>query len=208
MTLRLVEADDVTSASAHGPSAPAGGVSAPPASDESLVLAAQSGDRVAFTHLYHRFGPMVHAVLLARLDRADADDVTQEVFLKAMRQLRTLRDPGAIGGWLLTLARRRATTFVRWRLRVQRLLLVRPPAEHRADAGPSAEEVLVAIRQLPDAYRETLAMRLVAQMTGPEIAARTGMSQGSVRVNLTRGMKLLRESLKDQWGEHVSEKQS
>jgi RNA polymerase sigma-70 factor, ECF subfamily len=48
---------------------------------------------------------------------------------------------------------------------------------------------------LPEAYRETLVLRLVEGMTGPEIAARTGLTAASVRVNLHRGMKLLRERL-------------
>jgi RNA polymerase sigma-70 factor (ECF subfamily) len=56
--------------------------------------------------------------------------------------------------------------------------------------------VLAAIRALPDAYRETLVLRLVEGMTGPEIAARTGLTAASVRVNLHRGMKQLRERLR------------
>jgi RNA polymerase sigma-70 factor (ECF subfamily) len=55
--------------------------------------------------------------------------------------------------------------------------------------------VLSAIRTLPIAYRETLTLRLVEGMTGPEIAARTGLTEGSVRVNLCRGMSLLRARL-------------
>ena len=48
---------------------------------------------------------------------------------------------------------------------------------------------------MPDAYRETLVLRLVEGMTGPEIAERTGLTAGSVRVHLHRGLKLLRERL-------------
>jgi len=58
-----------------------------------------------------------------------------------------------------------------------------------------ANEILELIRNLPEAYRETLVLRLVEGMTGPEIAARTGLTAASVRVNLHRGMKLLREKL-------------
>ena len=61
----------------------------------------------------------------------------------------------------------------------------------RAEAG----RLLDMIRSLPDAYRETLVLRLVEGMTGPEIAARTGLTPASVRVNLHRGMKMLREQL-------------
>jgi len=55
--------------------------------------------------------------------------------------------------------------------------------------------VLEVICGLPEAYRETLVLRLVEGMTGPEIANRTGLTPASVRVNLHRGMKLLREKL-------------
>ena len=55
--------------------------------------------------------------------------------------------------------------------------------------------MLTAIRTLPDAYREPLILRLVEGMTGPEIAARTGLTPASVRVNLHRGLKQLRERL-------------
>jgi len=51
------------------------------------------------------------------------------------------------------------------------------------------------VRSLPAAYGEPLILRLVEGMTGPEIAARTGLTEGSVRVNLHRGMKLLRARL-------------
>jgi RNA polymerase sigma-70 factor (ECF subfamily) len=63
--------------------------------------------------------------------------------------------------------------------------------------APEAEatEVLNLIRQLPEAYHEPLILRFVEGMTGPEIAARTGLAPASVRVNIHRGMKLLREKL-------------
>src|SRR6202040_4005030 len=59
----------------------------------------------------------------------------------------------------------------------------------------NATEILESVRSLPEAYRETLILRLVEGMTGPEIAAKTGLSHGSVRVNLNRGMQQLREKL-------------
>ena len=63
------------------------------------------------------------------------------------------------------------------------------------DAHPEADEILETIRGLPEAYRETLILRLVEGMTGPEIAERIGLTHDSVRVNLFRGMKMLRERL-------------
>ncbi len=64
-----------------------------------------------------------------------------------------------------------------------------------ADVRAEALEALAAIRAMPEAYRETLTMRLVEGLSGPEIAAATGLTHDSVRVNLSRGMRLLRERL-------------
>jgi len=55
---------------------------------------------------------------------------------------------------------------------------------------------LAEVRRLPEAYRETLVMRFVEGLTGPEIAELTGLTPGSVRVNLRRGVELLRARLK------------
>ena len=63
------------------------------------------------------------------------------------------------------------------------------------DQDASANLVLDAIKSLPDAYREPLILRLVEGMTGPEIARRTGLTPGSVRVNLHRGTQQLRAML-------------
>jgi RNA polymerase sigma-70 factor (ECF subfamily) len=65
----------------------------------------------------------------------------------------------------------------------------------RSSVDPEVAEALRLIRILPEAYRETLVLRLVEGMTGPEIAERTGLTPASVRVNLHRGMKMLREKL-------------
>ena len=167
-----------------------------PLDDVPLVLAAQSGDPVAFDGLYRRHARVVHAVLLGRTTREDVEDLVQEVFLSAWRQLRTLRDPAAFGGWVTTIARHLRVDHVR-RTRVheplddQRLCA----AAHDGPEALDADRALAAIRRLPEAYREPLLMRLVEGLTGPEIADRTGLTPGSVRVNLCRGMKLLRDAL-------------
>jgi DNA-binding CsgD family transcriptional regulator len=62
------------------------------------------------------------------------------------------------------------------------------------DSKTEAREILTAIRALPETYKETLILRLVEGMTGQEIAERTNLTPESVRVNLHRGMKLLRQN--------------
>jgi RNA polymerase sigma-70 factor (ECF subfamily) len=130
----------------------------------------------------------------ARAPRGDVDDLVQEVFLAAWHRLDALRDPGAFGGWLSMIARNRATDF--HRRTVDSVELPDDLAGHdTTESRTDALAVLEVIRTLPDAYRETLVLRLVEGLTGPEIAERTGLTPASVRVNLHRGMKLLRERL-------------
>jgi len=157
-----------------------------------LVAAARDGDRTAFGRLYDRFAPMVHGVLLSRVPRSDVDDLVQDVFLQALRRLGSLRDAEAFGGWLAAIARNRARDH--WRRGEDTVELPEELAGERHPEG-EAMTVLAAIRRLPEAYRETLVLRLVEGMTGPEIAERAGLTPGSVRVNLHRGMRMLREAL-------------
>jgi RNA polymerase sigma-70 factor (ECF subfamily) len=154
------------------------------------VIAARNGDRAAFGLLYRRYGRMVHGVLLARVSRAHVEDLVQDVFLVALQRLGSLRQPERFGGWLAMIARNRAIDFHRRNRATEELVEDAAAAPKQANAEALA--VLAVLRALPEAYRETLVLRLVEGMTGPEIAQRTGMSQGSVRVNLHRGIKLLR----------------
>ena len=159
--------------------------------DDGLVCAALAGDRSAFGELYVRHARMVHGLLLARVPPKDAEDLVQDVFMAAMRQLSGLRTASALRGWLCAIARNRATDYFR------RARESEPVAEVVAPRGAANDAFLVldAIRSLPEAYRETLILRLVEGMTGPEIAERAGLTPDSVRVNLCRGMKMLRELL-------------
>ena len=163
-----------------------------PREETGWVDAARRGDRSAFERLYERYSGMVHGILLARVPRIDVEDLLQDVFLTVYRRLRTLREPAAFAGWLAMIARNRATDHIRRVPKTEEL-----PDDLPADNPPEAEAnaILGIIRTLPEAYRETLVLRLVEGMTGPEIAARTGLTPGSVRVNLHRGMTQLKEKL-------------
>lgn len=174
-----------------------GGEAGGPSEGSLLVGAMRRGDKRAFERLYELYAPMVHGVLLARVPRDEVDDLVQDVFLTAYRKLETLREDAAFGGWLAMIARNRATDFHR-RKPAETVELTDEGLGARGASAPADDEAsraLAAIRELPDAYRETLVLRLVEGMTGPEIAERTGLTAASVRVNLHRGMKLLREKL-------------
>src|SRR5437667_5781691 len=158
----------------------------------TLVRAVLAGEHDRFARLYEIYAPLVHGILLARVPRVEVDDLVQDIFLHALRKLHTLRSPSAFGPWIAMIARNRAMDFHRASRNTVEV------DEQTAVAKPlnrAAKEVLDVLRQLPDAYRETLVLRFVEGMTGPEIATRTGLTPASVRVNLHRGMKLLREKI-------------
>lgn len=157
-----------------------------------LVTAALEGDRDGFGRLYGLYAPLVHGILLARVPRAEVDDLVQDIFLHAYRKLDTLRDKAAFGPWIAMIARNRAIDFHR---RSRETVEITDEIGGSNTSDSRANEILELIRSLPDAYRETLVLRLVEGMTGPEIAGRTGLTPASVRVNLHRGMKLLRQKL-------------
>jgi RNA polymerase sigma-70 factor (ECF subfamily) len=161
----------------------------------SWVAAARKGDHEAFKALHAHFGKLVHAVIIARVPARDAADLVQDVFLLVFQKLTQLEDDAAFPGWLTQLARHRASRHLRDARHEEPLDdepgLVAPDRS----AAPDAKKILRALHALPEAYAETLAMRLIEGMTGPEIAERTGLTPGSVRVNLHRGMAQLREKL-------------
>ena len=170
--------------------------------DDGLVHAAREGDRAAFGRLYDRYARLVHGILLARVPPREVDDLVQEVFLAALRQLHALRDVSRFGAWLSAITRNRANDH--YRKSGSEAAVTEPVSEEQTEGranDPAAEQeavmILATIRTLPDAYREPLILRLVEGMTGPEIAVRTGLKHGSVRVNLCRGMQLLREKLEE-----------
>jgi RNA polymerase sigma-70 factor, ECF subfamily len=141
-----------------------------------------------FAALYERFAPYVHAILIAKLPPAQVEDLQQDVFADAWRKAEQLHSVEAFGPWVAAIARNKAADYYRRRLRSVGLEEIQ-----ELSVAPAHDPILAALARLPEAYQETLALRFVEGLTGPEIAALTGLTHGSVRVNLTRGVKMLRE---------------
>lgn len=173
------------------------------------IAPAQQGDREARASLYEVFAKTVHAIALAHVGVDHADDLTQDVFCSVFASMSRLREPEAFAGFLCTAARNAARDHLRRRQRspissdalpggelaTDNLAAKEPTPAAEIASRETTQGVLAALQGLPDAYRETLLLRLVSGLSGAEIAEQTGMTHGSVRVNLTRGMGLLRERL-------------
>jgi RNA polymerase sigma factor (sigma-70 family) len=167
-----------------------------------LVTRARDGDARAWNALVDRFGPLIWSICRSyRLERADIEDVAQNVWLKLVGQLSQLRDPAALGGWLATTTRREcfrtrqaADKFASDGQAVDDL-----PEE---DAVTAEDEVLLAERHA--ALREAFArlplssQRLLALLAADppvpyaEISAWLGMAIGSIGPNRRRSLDRLR----------------
>ena len=131
----------------------------------SLIDRARAGDRTAFGELVERFQPAVYAVALARLrDVNEAVELTQEVFIHALRKLDQLRDPRCFVGWLRQITVRMAINRVTRQAPCRGAepeVIQNAPA---ADAGPLANliraeqraEVLQGLEELKPLDRDTL----------------------------------------------------
>ena len=175
----------------------------PRATDEVDELAARfpTGDEWLLRAVYDRFGGLVHRVAGTVLtDDDDADDVTQAVFIDAWRSRHTF-DPqlGSLGGWLMSITRRRCVDRLRVRQRENRDVLAaagqppRPDAE--ADPDRVIERMVVAdeLARLSDGQRKVLELAFFDDLTTPQIAGLTGMPLGTVKSHLRRGMTQLRQ---------------
>lgn len=159
-----------------------------------LVRAAQAGDRGAFGELHDRYRRCVRGIVLARAPVDLVDDLVQDVFAAALSRIDQLREPEAFSGWLAQIARRKSTDTLRRRA-VRSTEPLPPDLSSHDSPYAEAKAVLEHIQALPATYAEPLILRLVEGMTGPEIARRLDLSPSYVRVNLHRGLKMLRQRL-------------
>jgi RNA polymerase sigma factor (sigma-70 family) len=169
-----------------------------------LVIRARNGDRSAWAALVDRYSPLIWSICRRyQLDRTDAEDVGQAVWLRLVEQLDNLREPAALPGWLATTTQRECYRVTRARSRRASGEQV-PDAENLPDeqAAVAADELLAAERHaalreafsdLPPGCQQLLAL-LIADppVHYAEISARLGIPIGSIGPSRSRSLERLR----------------
>jgi RNA polymerase sigma-70 factor (ECF subfamily) len=171
--------------------------------DVQLASLASAGDDSAFTTLVTRYHPAVFRWSLTfALDPDEAEDIAQEVFVRAHRQLSQYRSDGLLEAWLYTITRRTASQLRRTQKRRKRLTLspgARPLRDvyttdpgGRVDRERAANVILELFSELPQRQREIFDLVDLQGLSPAEVAARTGMKPVSVRANLFKARSAIR----------------
>jgi RNA polymerase sigma-70 factor (ECF subfamily) len=170
---------------------------------ERLVAAAKHGDAMAFGRIFDIYHRPIYRFIVARThSQADAEDLTQLVFLKALEALPRYEARGIpFGGWLFRLARNAVIDHARTRREHADLdaVLERPGTEPEPESGILAREETEAIGQalaaLTDEQREAIELRFFAGLSAREAAVVMGKQEGTVRGLQFRAIAALRRQL-------------
>jgi RNA polymerase sigma-70 factor, ECF subfamily len=171
--------------------------------DVQLASLASAGDDSAFTTLVTRYHPAVFRWSLTfAWDPDEAEDIAQEVFVRAHRQLSQYRSDGSLEAWLYAITRRAATQLRRTHKRRKRLALspgARPVRDvyttdpgGRVDRERAAIVILELFAELPQRQREIFDLIDLQGLSPAEAAARTGMKAVSVRASLFKARSAIR----------------
>ena len=174
-------------------------------SDEQLSVRLRLGDRNAFGEVYTRYWSRVYRFVLKLIGRREqAEDIAQEVFLKAEKGIGSLKDGAALRPWLFTIARNEVYSFFRQTRRNGQLFSERDPwsedAREEVERDETVEIVQHMIALLKPEYREVLLLREYEQLSYAEISSVTGDSESSVRSRLFKARKALLKRLEPYFG--------
>jgi RNA polymerase sigma factor (sigma-70 family) len=183
------------------PALPAGALAA--ASEISIVLLAMNGDDAAYGELVRRRQDAIRN-LLRRLTREAslADDLAQQTFLHGWRSIRSLKSPGAFGGWL----RKLAVNFWLQHVRSSRQEVALDEdlrAENSHSTVTRQLDLDTALAQLPHDVRLCIVLAYNEGMSHGEISQTTSIPLGTVKSHITRGSARLRELLQSYGDSHV-----
>jgi len=176
--------------------------------DDAMWRQAVAGDRKAFSALVELLQPRIRR-LLYRLQgfRGEVDDQTQEVFLRLMAALPSIRDLTRAGGFVCSIAANVSREESRRRRGVETVIEPADPAlepDRKVQQGETAEQVRRAIRALPETLRETLVLATYEGLSPTQIGEVLKVDAGAIRHRLFRARSQLKAALQSTLFQEVS----
>jgi len=188
------------------PAAEANRDATPREADARLMAALLRQESAAADALYARYAPRIYGLGLVLLkDRADAEDLVQDTFLKVWRTGSAF-DPrrGSLDGWILLIARSLAIDLLRRRtLETRRLLSLSSVTDVTVELGPEwhteqrdlIEHVLKSMHRLPPRQRSAVALAYLGERSSAQVAKSQGIPLGTVKNRIRAGIATLRRTL-------------
>lgn len=181
-----------------------------PLDERELIESAQNGDTRAFEQLVRLHqGVALRVAYLVVRNPSEAEDVTQDAFVKAYRSLGRFRDESPFRPWLLRIVRNEALNRVRSTKRRDRLAIQvgRDPVLGDAALSPEAvvmteeesRQLLALIDDLPERYRSVVVHRYLLDMSEQETSEILGVPAGTVKSRTSRAIERLRRGLGDEF---------
>ena len=176
--------------------------------ERELVERAKSGDTGAYDALVSQYLKRVLSIAWGIVRNAhDAEDLAQEAFVKAHQSLDRFRAEEPFGPWVYRIVTNLSLDVLKHRKRVKQEEITdsqpagrRDSADLQATSNEIARRIDEALEELPEMQRIVARLHLVEQFEHNEIAAMTGLSEGTVRSHLSLGRKKLKEKLADLYG--------
>ncbi|MBG7617521.1 MAG: sigma-70 family RNA polymerase sigma factor [Chloroflexi bacterium] len=177
--------------------------------EPELVCQAQAGDRGAFAVLYERYFDKIYRYTVLKVgDRSEAEDMTQQVFLKALKSISSFKwKEVPFSAWLYRIAHNQVVDYFRKKSRrptadIEKCLIVSgQDTQKLVEIKMSIEQVAIAARRLTPAQQEVISLRFAGEMRIAEVAAAMGKSQGAVKALQHSAILALRKIFHGEDGE-------
>ena len=171
--------------------------------EESLVRRAQQRDQEAFTQLYEQHFDRIYRYVALRIgDKIEAEDMTQQVFINALRSISSFKWKGIpFSAWLFRIAHNQVVDYLRKKAKQATIPLDESQAS--SDSNPQLvaerrldiEQLLLATKQLTEAQREVVSLRFAGELSIAQVAKVMGKSEGAVKALQHSAIVALRKAL-------------
>jgi len=184
--------------------------------ESALVCAARSGDREAIQRLLRQNWAWLKSLVYGIVRQVDdVDDILQDICVKVISKISTIRDPESFRPWLACLARREAISFHRQRSRQAALheALEKDKAETANGTGngraleqaEQVDEILQAVRQLPDKYREVFLLQYSQDLSYRDMAEILDLPVTTIAIRLVRARKMVLDTMAKQGKQRITQ---